>query len=175
MTITPVLLKKFLELASKRLKGSWVVIGGSVLHALNLEPRPTLDIDLAGPETATQEDTIALMEIAESIGLPVEAINQAGAFFLRKISGWEKDLVLLYKGKKATFLRPNATLFTLLKVVRLSESDLDDCLAMIKYAHAANEKIDLKRVLGAIARERKTSPTQARMKRLETLQKNVES
>jgi hypothetical protein len=41
-------LKKFISLAGDRLKGEWVLIGGTLLHALEEDYRSTTDIDLVG-------------------------------------------------------------------------------------------------------------------------------
>ena len=70
-------------------------------------------------------------------GLPVETINQAAGLFLRKIANWNKMLVPLIKGT-ATIYRPNVTLFLLLKMERLSESDLGDCIEFIKFSKKKN-------------------------------------
>ena len=93
MSISPEIMRNFVAVAADQLKGSWVIIGGSVLHLLNIAARQTEDIDLAGPLTSTQAESLKLMELAESLGLPVEAINQAGAFFLYKIPGWDRKLI----------------------------------------------------------------------------------
>lgn len=124
--------KRFLELAAKELKGDWVVMGGTVMILLGVKERFTVDIDLAGPKTATQAETLKLMTIAEKIGLSPEAINQAGAFFLNRIPHWEDNLVPVLKTKHFSLSRPNAFLFLQLKLGRLTESDLSDCLNMLK-------------------------------------------
>jgi hypothetical protein len=124
--------KKFLELAAKELKGDWVVMGGTVMVLMGVNERFTVDIDLAGPKTATQADTLKLMTIAEKIGLVPEAINQAGAFFLNRIPRWEDNLVPILQTKHFSLSRPNSFLFLQLKIARLSESDLGDCLNMLK-------------------------------------------
>jgi hypothetical protein len=72
------------------------------------------------------------MTIAEKIGLAPEAINQAGAFFLNRIPRWEDNLVPILQTKHFSLSRPNSFLFLQLKIARLSESDLGDCLNMLK-------------------------------------------
>jgi hypothetical protein len=123
---------RFFELAAKELKGDWIILGGSVMVLLGVNERFTVDIDLAGPKNATQADTLKLMTIAEKIGLAPEAINQAGAFFLSRIPRWEDNLVPILKTKHFSLSRPNSFLFLQLKIARLSESDLGDCLNMLK-------------------------------------------
>lgn len=126
------LLRVFVELVKARLQGDWVVIGGSVLPLLGVDHRVTLDIDLAGPPESTQTDTLRLMEIATELRLPPEAINQAGAFFLRQIKAWKENIVLFAETKKCRIYRPNCCLYIKLKMDRLSESDLADCIKMIR-------------------------------------------
>jgi hypothetical protein len=139
--ITSKLVHQMMNLAEKHLKGDWVIIGGSVLTVLGISERVTVDIDLAGPIDSTQKDVLKLMEIAESIGLDVEAINQAGAFFLHKIPKWQDELVVIQKGSNVRFLRPNLCLFIKLKCGRMSETDLSDCLVMIKYEKSQSNKL----------------------------------
>lgn len=162
-------LNRFLQLAGLRLHGDWVVIGGSVLQLVGAGYRVTNDIDLAGPENATQKDSVILMEIAEELGLPVEAINQAGAFFLSKIPHWKKMSVLHYEGKNADFYRPNSTLFLLLKIPRLSESDLTDCL---KFMELFPKEIEKSVVLKKLDSEKKKAEG-GRAFRLERLKAEV--
>ncbi len=150
-------LRKFLEIAANRLEGNWVVIGGTVLPLLGSNHRGTVDIDLAGPRKASQKDTLALMEIAQELGLPVETINQAGAFFLFKIQDWEKKIIELHKGKKATFFRPNLELFLELKMGRLNESDLSDCLEFISYTHEKKESLNAELLIKKVRKEIKNS------------------
>lgn len=144
MSITSSIMKKFIEAAGERLSGSWVVIGGSVLHLLNVESRQTEDIDLAGPLDATQADILAMMEIAEGFGLPIEAINQAGAFFLHRIANWQNKILKVHQGSKGTIFRPNLELFFELKLGRLSDADVVDCLNYLQYAVEHKELFNAK-------------------------------
>jgi hypothetical protein len=169
-TVDRKLLERFVRMAGRTLSGDWVVIGGCVLPLIGLEHRVTVDIDIAGPEKAGQDQTLALMGIAEKLGLPIEAINQAGAYFLRRIKGWERDLVVVHEGPKARILRPNVTLFILLKVSRMSESDLSDCTEFLRLAGTLGEKPDRRRILEAIRRARRKSETEPVRERLEALE-----
>ncbi len=144
------LLRKFLKLAGKTLEGDWYLIGGTVLPCLGAGDRVTLDIDLVAAKPSQMAQTLLLMELAEGLGLPVEAINQAGAHFLSRIRQARGDWVLLYRGPKAVIYRPSATLFLLLKIRRMSESDLADCLEMLRYAAKASEPVDSRKVESAI-------------------------
>ena len=50
------------------------------------------------------------------------------------------------RGPRAILYRPNPTLFLLLKVGRMSESDLADCLLLIGFSEANGLTIDSDRV-----------------------------
>jgi hypothetical protein len=152
------LLRQFLDLAGKRLSGEWVVIGGALLPLLGVSQRVTMDIDIAGPPDATNADTLTLFEIARDIGLPIEAINQSASFFLHRVDGYEKMLVVLHEGPSATILRPNLTLYVLLKLNRMSETDLEDCMALLARAPALEETPDA-RLLLAEVEKRMDEPT----------------
>ena len=162
-------LHRFLDLAGDRLAGDWVVMGGIVLPLLGIEHRVTYDIDIAGPDTAGNDQTYALMEIAESLGLPVETINQAGAFFLRRIAGWRKALMPLHRGKRATIHRPNVTLYLLLKIDRMTESDLADCLALLDFTRTRDESPDVQRILQAVRAARGRGVSLDKDRRLQRL------
>ena len=166
-------LRRFVALAAERLRGDWVLIGGGVLPLLGVEVRVTVDIDVAGPDDAGMDQTLVLMGIAEELGLPVEAVNQAGAFFLRRIRGWERHLVELHRGRRARILRPDATLFLLLKLDRLTESDLTDCVEMLRLARRGGERVDRRRVRGAIGRGLAGDVSVPRRRRLEALSREV--
>ena len=127
-------LKKFVEIASERLTGEWVVIGGTVLPILGVDHRVTLDIDFIRiREKEGNSDSLILMEIAEQIGLPIEAVNQAGAYFFSKVENANDHLVILKKGSKCTIYRPDVWLYIALKLGRFTETDLEDCLVMTKH------------------------------------------
>ena len=77
------LLQRFLSLAGERLRGDWVVIGGCVLPLRGVEQRTTLDIDIAGPDTAGMSDTLLLFGIA--VGNP--GLRRWRSSFLRRDRG----------------------------------------------------------------------------------------
>ena len=112
------LLEKLIRLAGTRLRGDWILIGGTVLPLLGIGYRVTTDIDLICVGKSDQTDTLQLMKLAESLGLSVESINQAGAFFLNKIPDFRSQMILLHSGPSAQIFRPNATLFLRLKIAR---------------------------------------------------------
>jgi hypothetical protein len=131
--LTPALLGKFLELASDRLEGDWVLLGGTLLPALGHNVRATVDIDVVSLSSERrQSQSLALMKIVEDLGLPVEAINGAAEYFLLKQADFLNELVLLQSGKKGRILRPNTFLYLRLKMQRMTESDLMDCQALLR-------------------------------------------
>ncbi|MCM2276990.1 MAG: hypothetical protein NDJ89_02820 [Oligoflexia bacterium] len=164
-------MRKFIESAGKKLDGRWVLMGGALLPVLGSSIRSTTDIDLAGLTAKEQAQSIALMELAESLGLPIEAINQAGGFFLLRIPSYEKHLKVLHQGTSATIFRPDATLYLLLKIRRLSETDLSDCLEWLRLMRKLREPIDARAVQAAIQQElkRAAGANPARQARLEEL------
>ena len=95
--ITRSTLAKFVKLAGDRLTGDWVIIGGVVLPILGIDIRSTTDIDVAGPPDASQAQMLTLMDIVATLGLPVESINQAGAYFLYKIKNWQNMILLIHR------------------------------------------------------------------------------
>ena len=126
-------MKKFIEIAAHQLEGEWVVIGGTVLPLMNIDLRVTVDIDLVNLDAKNSNlNSLKLMEIAESMGLPVETINQSGAYFLSKIEDAQEHLVLFKESKKCKIYRPDVYLFLKLKLTRLSQSDFEDCVAFVK-------------------------------------------
>jgi hypothetical protein len=133
--------RTFVALAGERLEGDWLLIGGAAAAAWFSPERVTEDIDMIGME-GTQAQRFALMELAAEALMPIEAVNSAADFFVRRIDDWRDHLEVLHRGSKATIYRPDATLFVLLKLARLSEVDLGDCVALI----ATGEPIDRERV-----------------------------
>lgn len=162
-------LTSFLKLAGERLSGDWVLIGGTVLPALNEEYRATTDIDVVGLNNPDQAATLQLMDIASELELPVESINQAGAYFLMKIPDFEKHLVLLHQGKRASIYRPDVLLYIQLKVGRLTETDLSDCLQYIRVAATRKESWDIKAARKLLTQAIKNEGPGERLNRLRKL------
>lgn len=169
MKIQQTLLLKFQKLAVESLSGEWVLIGGAVLHLLGKDERITLDIDLAR-KSGQLDETLELVKIAEKLKLPISAVNQAGGFFIRQIRGWEKRLILVAESKTCRLYRPNGTLYLQLKIARMSESDLQDCLQMIRYCRQHKEDLDLKLLrkdLRAAIGKAPSAPLKTRLEDLE--------
>ncbi len=162
-------LERFVRLAGERLRGEWLVLGGTVIPLLGGRHRATLDIDLAGPADAGQDQINVLLQLALDLGLPVEAINQAAGFFLRDIEGWHAERVLLHAGPTARLYTPSATLYLLTKIERLTESDLGDCLEMLRLARRDGVEPDTVRLHAAIGAAKSASSSPQRGRRLESL------
>ena len=108
------LMKKFIAKVLTNLEGEWVIIGGTVLTLLGIDERVTMDIDMVAINNKqSNSQSIKLMEIAESLGLPVEAINQAGEYFLSKVDGFQDHLILFAESKKCKIYRYHSQKATL--------------------------------------------------------------
>ena len=161
-------IRAFLELASERLDGEWLLVGGAAAATWFSPARTTEGVDLIGTAGAPGE-RMAVMELAVAAGIPVEAVNSAADFFVRRIDGWRAHLVPLVHGPRATIYRPDPTLFLLLKIGRMSESDLDDCLALLEHCAASGDTVDRERVRVALETLPAVEDTDAGMRRVQLL------
>jgi hypothetical protein len=168
-------IEALLALAAEQLDGDWLLIGGAAAAAWFSVTRTTEDLDLVGL-AGTSAERHALMNLAASAGLPVEAVNSAADFFVRRIDGWREELVPLVRGPRATIYRPSATLFLLLKIERLTAVDLDDCIALLDHCASAAEVevIDRQRVLARLASLPPTSDAD-RQERRASLEESLRS
>ena len=170
--MTPIdhfLLRKFIQQAGDTLTGDWVLIGATLLPLLGISQRTTTDIDLIGMTPDQNQQTLDLMMIAEQLGMPIESINQAAAYFLFKIPNFKDHLVLLHRGKTSTLYRPDLYLFLALKINRLSETDLDDCLKFIVFTKAEKKSMgqdSIKKLLTDAIRNAESKTKKTRLKKL---------
>lgn len=135
--------------AAERLEGDWLVVGGCAAAVWFDPARKTEDVDLV-PMDDSPTARFRLLELAETLGLPIEALNSAADFFVRRIDGWRTDLVLLQRGRHARIFRPGPALFLQLKLRRLTDVDLGDCEALLRHVAATGEAVDLGPVLAAL-------------------------
>lgn len=168
--LTPKTLKNFLSLTSEKLNGDWLLVGDTLLPALGLNVRATIDIDFVSL-SGTQDQTLELMSLAEELELPIDCINQAAAFFVRKTGVNKKDLILLKKGKRATIYRPSLELYWKLKLSRMSETDLQDCEHYYHYCHANNEVVDITSLLEILNSFKAKSTENSKLQRLLKLER----
>jgi hypothetical protein len=142
-------LEEIVRAIADRLTGDWLLVGGA-LAALWLEPRRTTeDVDLLGLR-GTAEERMALLGLATELGLPVEALNSAADFFVRRIDGWRDEIEPFLEGARGRIFRPTVTLFVLSKLGRLSEHDLADCLAAVTRARAEGLRFEPARLRAAL-------------------------
>jgi len=157
-------IQALLELVGTQLEGEWLLIGGGAAAAWFAPERTTEDVDLIGLG-GTQDERLALMTLAASAAIPIEAVNSAADFFVRRIPGWRDELVALHRGQRATIFRPSATLYLLLKIGRLTATDLEDCLGLVAHTERADEVIDRARVRAALATLPETDDLSLRQRR----------
>jgi len=118
-------IERLLDAAAARLEGDWLLLGGALVAVWADASRKTEDVDLVAIDERPG-DRLALMELADAAGLPVETVNSAADFFLRRVPGWREGTAVLRAGLRARILRPSPTVFLLLKASRMSEDDLAD-------------------------------------------------
>jgi hypothetical protein len=161
-----------LDQLGESLTGEWLLVGGALV-SIWVEPRRvTEDIDLVGLTDAPGE-RLALMDAVFALGLPVEAVNSAADFFVHRISGWRDEIEILRQYTKCVFYRPTPTLFVLLKIGRLSEQDLLDCIAIITKSRTEQLRLDERRLTDAIGALPKTEDENL-IRRREELRKVLE-
>jgi hypothetical protein len=139
-------IERIVRAIGEQLDGNWLLVGGAALALWVAPRRQTEDVDIVAM-TESGGERLALMELAEQLGLPIEAVNSAADFFVRRIEGWQDQIELLHQGTRSSVYRPNATLMLLLKMRRLSERDLEDCELVL----GTGAVIDRARLLGALA------------------------
>ncbi len=152
--VEPVLSKerilRLVEAAGEQLTGDWVLVGGALAALWFAADRVTVDVDLISlPDRP--ERRYELMDFALAQGLPLEVVNSAADFFLRRVPGWADELQLLHAGTRARIFRPTPTLFLILKCGRMSEADLRDCLGLLALVQRAGLSVDRARVLAHLA------------------------
>ena len=134
-----------------RIEGDWLLVGGA-LAALWFEPRRTTeDVDII-PMGDPKRSRTALFELAAELGLPIEAMNSAADFFVERVTGWRDETELLLEGRLGRIFRPSPTLFLILKMGRLSEIDLTDCLELLRIVGEQHLQLDRDRALEALDR-----------------------
>jgi len=149
----------------ERLEGDWLLIGGALV-ALWLEPgRTTEDLDVMGIRGSAEDPRHALLGLADELGLPIEALNSAADFFVQRIPGWEQEIEVLHAGSVGTIYRPSTTLFLLLKLRRLSDQDLSDCVHLVSKAESEGIPINVARVRAALDELAETDDAYLRARR----------
>lgn len=142
-------IEAFLVRAADTLQGDWLLIGGAAAAMWFAATRTTEDIDLVGAD-GTNQERLRLMDVADAEGLPVEVVNSAADYFVRRVPSWDTEKVELVRGRSATIYRPTATMYLLFKLRRLSEEDLDDCRALLAWCNTSGERVDVARALAEL-------------------------
>lgn len=173
--LNPKLLREFIKQAGEQLQGNWLLVGGTLLPALGLDVRATVDIDFICLNEKGSSQTIALMELADSLGLPIETVNQAAAFFLKNIDYDNTDLISLHEGSKAKIYRPSTVLYWNLKLSRLSESDLIDCQHYYNYCLGHKDVIITKKLEHLLIQTLKNNLSPEKKLRIKSLQSVLQS
>lgn len=157
-------LDQLLDAVLRDLEGDWLLVGGALASLWLESRRVTEDVDMVGLE-GTQAERLRLMQFAESQGLAVETVNSAVDYYLRKIAGWRDELVVFRQSERVRIFRPSPTLFLLLKLGRLSEQDLDDCVALLDRVDREGLELDRGRVVQAL-RDQSSGDESAASRRL---------
>lgn len=170
------LMKIFLREAGDHLKGEWILVGGTLLPALGLNVRATLDIDLVGLSEKEASQVLQLMQLAEHLGLSVESINQSASFFLNKVGYKKRDLLVLHKGQSAIIYRPSVELYWKLKIERLSSADALDCQHYLHYCLGQKDRVNFKElsmILRTAQKREQTPEMQMRLQELKALLQQI--
>ncbi|MHB1846606.1 MAG: hypothetical protein ACYCWW_17435 [Deltaproteobacteria bacterium] len=142
-------IEDLISAVADRLEGDWLLIGGALVALWLLPRRVTEDIDLIGiGDAAAQRGK--LFALAWDLGLPVETLNSAADFFVARLDGWREQIEPFRRGAKGTVFRPSPELFLRLKLSRLSEQDLEDCLATLDLVRSESRPLDRERLLKAL-------------------------
>tara|TARA_B100001248_G_C27399434_1_gene468761 strand:+ start:2840 stop:3373 length:534 start_codon:yes stop_codon:yes gene_type:complete len=168
------LLQRLIKLASEKLTGEWVLLGGTLLPYLGIEHRVTVDVDLVGLGKKERDQQLELFQIAESLDLPIEIINPAASFFLQSELKNKASLVLLRKTANCKIYRPDGTLYLLLKLRRFTESDFSDCAEMLRYCRSIHEKVDVKLIKSRIRKIIKEESNSNKINRLKNFLSELE-
>jgi hypothetical protein len=140
--------ERFIAAAADRLQGEWVLMGGSLAAVWLARERRTADLEFVDLAPSS-EHRLALFDLLDELGLELTTVNPAAEYFLRRVPDWRAHLEVLRSGSAVIF-QPDATLFLLLKLNRLSETDLGDCLGLLEHCRLNALVVDLARVRGAL-------------------------
>ena len=166
---------EFLKSVVNDLEGDWLVIGGALLAIIQTESRATVDIDLCPIGEMNNELRLSLMTVAQNAGLTIESINPAADFFLKQIPNWKSAIVLFLKGSKGSLYRPSFELYIKLKIERLSETDILDCILYYEWNIKNNLPIDTEEIFKLIDQKLRSEKNSDKIVRLQKLKSNVQT
>lgn len=159
-------LSQFLDRAVEQLKGEWLLVGGTLLPAVGLDVRATVDIDLVGLSAKESAQSLELMELAEELKLPVETVNQAAAFFVHKAGYTKSDLLPLRKSRNCVIYRPSLLLYWKLKLARMTETDAIDCQHYFNYCVGQGDAMNRGEIKKALRQAAQAAVSQEVLERI---------
>ncbi len=165
--------RTIVEAIADRLPGDWLLIGGGLVALWLDVDRTTEDLDIIGI-AGCDDPRLRLLELADDLGLPIETLNSAADFFVRRVPGWDTEIELLHgatKGAMGRVFRPTPTLFLLFKLGRLSDQDLADCQCLLDRVEQDQLPLDRDRVRAALKKLPPTEDTDLTDRRAQLLQR----
>ena len=159
-------LSQFLDRAVETLKGEWLLVGGTLLPAVGLDVRATVDIDLVGLSAKESAQSLELMKLVEELKLPVESVNQAAAFFVHRAGYTKSDLLPLRQSRKCVIYRPSVLLYWKLKLARMTETDAIDCQHYLNYCIGQGDVINRREMNKALRLAAQTAASQEALERI---------
>lgn len=163
------LLREFLKQAGNSLTGNWLLVGGTLLPAVGLDVRSTVDIDLVGLGEKERGQGLELMRLCDALGFPVETINSAATFFVNEVGFDKSDILPLYRGSSATIHRPTVEFYWKLKLKRLTEGDQLDCQHYLQYCKGRNDPIPSEKLKAMVQAHMRREPDPEKRSRLKIL------
>lgn len=121
--------QKIVDYLADDLGGDWFLTGGALVQLAFNPTRGTEDLDfvrISHPELSDEASRNQLYQWLMRNGLGPEWVNPAVEPFVREVSGWQQEVILLKQGRSGRVLRPNLTLFVYLKLRRGTSIDLAD-------------------------------------------------
>ncbi|MBC7385828.1 MAG: hypothetical protein H7301_06670 [Cryobacterium sp.] len=120
--------------------GKWLLLGGSVGPLESGGNRALEELDLLSishPKLSAVDAQAELVIAATRIGLDPKTLNTSARFFLEGIKNWQNQILVSRRGPKGIIYKPSLTLFTVLKLKRGTELDMQDIEQAVK-----NEGVD---------------------------------
>lgn len=122
-------LQQILDYLCDELGGDWLIVGGALVRLLFDGTRGTEDLDLVRlnhPNLSDEGAKAHLFRWLIQNGLGPEWVNSAVEPFVREVTTWQSEIVLVRTGSKGKIFRPTLTLFVYLKLRRATDVDLLD-------------------------------------------------
>ncbi len=174
--VDPRSLQKFVQLMGDELRGDWVFCSSVILPLLSVSSNVYSEIDIALPQDVDTTNIVRLFSIAERLGWPVETVQLHATHYAQSIADWRRMVLPLRKSKNCGVYRADVNLFVAMRMQRLTEADLTDCLDYVAYALREGEAINEAYLSQLIRRQlSKADSASGRSERLEALLRIVES